>query len=107
MSRFSPSYPRCDIHRYCSELNELRFWSDGVLQDFPKALVALQIADTTLYLVVGVVVYVYVGSTAVSPALGNTGTTLRRIAYGVSLPTIIISGVIGGHVCAKMIFVRV
>ncbi|KAI0707703.1 transmembrane amino acid transporter protein-domain-containing protein [Earliella scabrosa] len=76
-------------------------------EDFPKALYALQIADTTLYLIVGVVVYAYTGADAVSPALGNTGATLRKIAYGIALPTIVIAGVINGHVCAKLIFVRI
>ena len=55
---------------------------------------------------VGVVVYAFTGSETVSPALGNTGTVLRKVAYGVALPTIIIAGVINGHVCAKLIFVR-
>ena len=64
---------------------------------------ALQIADTTLYLIVGIVVYAYAGSNTVSPALGNTGTTLRKIAYGIALPTIMIAGVINGHVCAKLV----
>lgn len=68
-----------------------------------KALYALQIADTTLYLIVGIVVYAYAGRDTVSPALGNTGTTLRRIAYGIALPTIMIAGVINGHVCAKLV----
>ncbi|KAI0689778.1 transmembrane amino acid transporter protein-domain-containing protein [Cytidiella melzeri] len=76
-------------------------------RDFPKTLYTLQICDTTLYLIVGVVVYAYTGSAAVSPALGNTGTTLRKIAYGIALPTIMIAGVINGHVCAKLVFVRI
>ncbi|KAI0780491.1 transmembrane amino acid transporter protein-domain-containing protein [Trametes elegans] len=76
-------------------------------KDFDKALYMLQIADTTLYLIVGVVVYAYVGPNAVSPALGNTGTILRKVAYGIALPTIIIAGVINGHVCAKLVFIRI
>jgi len=75
-------------------------------QDFAKALYFLQICDTTLYLIVGIVVYRYTSINTVSPALGNTGTTLRKIAYGIALPTIIIAGVINGHVCAKLIFMR-
>ncbi|KAF7799618.1 hypothetical protein EIP86_010856 [Pleurotus ostreatoroseus] len=67
-------------------------------QDFAKALYALQIGATTLYLVVGVVIYAYTGENTVSPALGNTGHTLRRIAYGIALPTIIISGVVNEYV---------
>ena len=74
--------------------------------DFPKALAALQISDTTLYLLCGVVVYAYVGDEAVSPALGNTGPILRKVAYGIAMPTIIIAGVVNGHVCAKLVFVR-
>ncbi|KAI0950224.1 hypothetical protein AcV7_008761 [Taiwanofungus camphoratus] len=76
-------------------------------EDFSKALYCLQIADTTLYLIVGIVVYAYAGSNTISPALGNTGTVLRKIAYGIALPTIMIAGVINGHVCAKLIFVRI
>ncbi|TBU50271.1 transmembrane amino acid transporter protein-domain-containing protein [Dichomitus squalens] len=76
-------------------------------EDFPKALYALQITDTTLYLIVGIVVYAYTGANTVSPALGNTGVTLRKVAYGIALPTIIIAGVINGHVCAKLIFIRI
>ncbi|KAI0345125.1 hypothetical protein BDW22DRAFT_1426816 [Trametopsis cervina] len=75
-------------------------------RDFPKTLFALQICDTTLYLIVGIVVYFYTGANAVSPALGNTGVTLRKIAYGIALPTIMIAGVVNGHVCAKLVFVR-
>ncbi|KAI0362578.1 hypothetical protein OH77DRAFT_1416854 [Trametes cingulata] len=76
-------------------------------KDFAKALYMLQIADTTLYLIVGIVVYSFAGPTTVSPALGNTGPILRRISYGVALPTIIIAGVINGHVCAKLVFIRI
>ena len=72
-------------------------------KDFPKALYTLQISATTLYLVTGVVIYAYTGENTVSPALGNTGHTLRRIAYGLALPTIIISGVVNAHVGAKLV----
>lgn len=54
-------------------------------------------------MIVGIVVYAYAGSDTVSPALGNTGTTLRKISYGIALPTIMIAGVINGHVCAKLV----
>lgn len=48
----------------------------------------------------------YVGDTASSPALGNVGRTLSRIAYGVAIPTIIIAGVINGNVAAKLTMQR-
>lgn len=50
--------------------------------------------------------YAFTGAETVSPALGNTGITLRKVAYGIAIPTIMIAGVVNGHVCAKLVFVR-
>jgi len=75
--------------------------------EFNKALVTLQVADTTVYLVVGIVVYVYVGSDVSSPAISNLGRTLARIAYGIAIPTIIIAGVINASVAAKLTMHRI
>ncbi|KAH9819890.1 N amino acid transport system protein, partial [Teratosphaeria destructans] len=76
-------------------------------RDFPKALFFLQTCDIILYLVVAVVVYRYTGPDVASPALGSTGTTVKRVAYGIALPTIIIAGIIYAHVAAKYIYVRI
>lgn len=57
-------------------------------RDFAKTLYALQITDTTMYIVVAVVVYRYTGTAVASPALGSTGPVLRRVAYGIALPTV-------------------
>jgi amino acid permease len=65
---------------FISELREPR--------DFPKALLALQICDTSMYLTVGVVVYKYAGPDVTSPALGSTNAKLAKIAYGIALPTV-------------------
>jgi len=75
--------------------------------DFPKALYMLQIIDTTMYIVVAVVVYRYAGQDVASPALGSTGRTVMRVSYGIALPTIIIAGVIYGHVASKYIYMRI
>jgi hypothetical protein len=75
--------------------------------DFPKALVALQIWDVTLYSVSAVVIYRYAGPEVASPALGSTGEVVKKVAYGIALPTIVIAGVIYGHVAAKYIHVRI
>ncbi|KAF2399961.1 hypothetical protein EJ06DRAFT_477557 [Trichodelitschia bisporula] len=75
-------------------------------EHFPKALYLLQVVDTAMYVLAAALIYAYTGSKAASPALGNTGPTLRRIAYGLALPTIIIAGVIYGHVASKYIYVR-
>jgi amino acid permease len=76
--------------------------------DWPKALMLLQICDTTLYLVVSVVIYIYVGPNVPSPALSAAGSVvMRKVIWGIAIPTIVIAGVIYGHVAAKYIFVRV
>ncbi|KAI9880981.1 MAG: hypothetical protein M1830_009475 [Pleopsidium flavum] len=75
-------------------------------QTYPKALFLLQSVDTAMYLVAAVVIYHYAGSTVASPALGSTTPLLRKVAYGIAIPTIVTAGVINGHVAAKYIYVR-
>ena len=59
-----------------------------------------------MYLIVAVVTYRYAGAEVTSPALGSTSPMLRKVAYGVAIPTILVAGVINGHVAAKYIYVR-
>jgi len=77
-------------------------------EDFPKALALLQITDTALYLIAAVVTYIYVGPSVPSPALSASDSiVMRKAIWGVAIPTIVIAGVIYGHVAAKYIFVRI
>lgn len=57
-------------------------------RDFPKALYLFQITDTCLYIIVAVVIYRYAGSSVASPALGSTGAVVKKVPYGVALPTV-------------------
>ncbi|OJJ71437.1 hypothetical protein ASPBRDRAFT_179851 [Aspergillus brasiliensis CBS 101740] len=75
-------------------------------KDFTKALVALQVTDTSLYLVAAVVIYRYAGAGVKSPALLSTSPVVAKVAFGVAVGTIVIAGVIIGHVGAKTIYVR-
>jgi amino acid permease len=75
-------------------------------RDFPKALYTLQIVNTTLYVIAAVVIYRFAGPNVASPALGSGSHIIRKITYGISIPTIIIAGVIYGHVASKYIYVR-
>ncbi|KAH9904587.1 transmembrane amino acid transporter protein-domain-containing protein [Xylariomycetidae sp. FL2044] len=76
--------------------------------DWPKALALLQICDTTIYLVAAIVIYVCTGNDVPSPALTAAGSpTVRKAIWGIAIPTIIIAGVIYGHVAGKYVFVRV
>ena len=76
-------------------------------KDFPKALFLLQICDVSMYIVVAVVVYRYAGNQVSSPALGSASKLVSKVAYGIAIPTIIIAGVIYGHVASKYIYVRI
>ncbi|PSR85886.1 transmembrane amino acid transporter protein-domain-containing protein [Coniella lustricola] len=76
--------------------------------DWPKALCALQILDTSLYLVSAIVIYIFVGPDVPSPALSAAGSdVLRKVIWGIALPTIVIAGVIYGHVAGTFMFERV
>lgn len=74
--------------------------------DFPKALCLLQTLDISIYIVTAVVIYRYAGDGVSSPALGSTNPILQKVAYGIALPTIVIAGVIFGHVGCKYIYLR-
>ncbi|KAJ6150337.1 Amino acid transporter transmembrane [Penicillium samsonianum] len=75
-------------------------------RDFPKALIMLQTFEIVFYTVAAVVIYYYVGQEVTSPALGSAGPVLKKVAYGVAIPTIIGAGVVNGHIGLKYIYVR-
>ena len=76
-------------------------------RDFPKALCLLQTLDIIIYIVTAVVIYRYAGEGVGSPALGSTNPILQKVAYGIAIPTIVIAGVIFGHVGCKYIYLRI
>ncbi|KAL8948832.1 MAG: hypothetical protein Q9222_005016 [Ikaeria aurantiellina] len=75
-------------------------------QTYAKALYLLQGADVGMYLIAAIVTYRYAGPDVASPALGSTSGILPKLAYGIAIPTIVIAGVINGHVAAKYCYVR-
>ncbi|KAE8355468.1 transmembrane amino acid transporter protein-domain-containing protein [Aspergillus coremiiformis] len=76
-------------------------------KDFTKALCMLQGFEIALYIAAATVIYYYVGTGVASPALGSAGPVLKKVAYGVAIPTIIGAGVVNGHVGLKYIYVRI
>ncbi|KAI9671418.1 MAG: hypothetical protein M1831_004327 [Alyxoria varia] len=76
-------------------------------KSWTKALLLLQLSDTTLYLVASFVIYRYTGVNVKSPALGSASPIVKKIAWGVATPTIVIAGVVYGHCGAKYLFVRI
>lgn len=57
-------------------------------RDFPKALIMLQTFEIIFYTVAAVVIYYYVGQSVTSPALGSAGPILKKVAYGIAIPTV-------------------
>ena len=95
-------------------------------RDFPKSVSVLYSISTSLYIASAVVIYCYGGSHIESPALGSAGPLMKKVVYGLALPTvcrliflygthlsliyiwqIIVSGVVVGHVACKTVYVRI
>ncbi|KAF2456779.1 amino acid transporter [Lineolata rhizophorae] len=75
-------------------------------KDFYKSVLMTQVTSTVFYAIVGLVVYHFVGPGVMSPALGSASPTVRKVAYGLAMPTIIISGVVNGSVVSKYAYTR-
>ena len=54
-----------------------------------------------------IVVYWYCGKWVASPSLGSAGPLIKKIAYGIGIIGLMVSGALFNHVSAKYIFVRV
>ncbi|KAJ5599840.1 hypothetical protein N7450_000907 [Penicillium hetheringtonii] len=67
-------------------------------QDFKKSLFMLQSFEISLYLTAAVVIYYYVGTDVASPALTSAGPIMKKVAYGIAIPTIVGAGVVNGHI---------
>ncbi|KAJ5988022.1 hypothetical protein N7481_003232 [Penicillium waksmanii] len=76
-------------------------------REFPKALAMLQVVDTTMYIVTAMVIYCYAGPDVKSPALSSAGPIMKKVAYGLAIPTVVVAGVVFGHVACKYIYVRI
>ncbi|TKY90075.1 hypothetical protein EX895_000073 [Sporisorium graminicola] len=75
--------------------------------DYVKSIWALGIIEIIIYTLTGALIYAFVGTDVKSPALLSAGTTLSKVAFGVALPVIFISGSINTTVVARYIHGRV
>ncbi|RSL92514.1 hypothetical protein CEP52_013782 [Fusarium oligoseptatum] len=85
-------------------------WSDWMVGAFKlRHREVYGIADavvTVTYVVIGCVVYYFCGSYVATPALGSAGVTIKKVAYGIAIPGLIVSTTLTIHVPSKYIFVR-
>lgn len=75
-------------------------------KDFTKVTVTVACIVTVLYLCLTMTMYSYTGAWVASPSLGSAGPLVKKIAYGLALPSLIVSAGLFNHITAKYIFVR-
>jgi len=75
-------------------------------KDYVKSIWALGLIEIFIYTITGALVYAFVGADVKSPALLSAGDTVSRIAFGIALPVIFISGSINGTVVGRYIMDR-
>lgn len=75
-------------------------------KDYVKAIWSLGLIEIFIYTVTGALVYVFVGNAVPSPAILASGFTVTRIAFGIALPVIFISGSINTTVVCRYIIDR-
>jgi hypothetical protein len=71
--------------------------------DYVKSIWALGIIEIIIYTLTGALVYAFVGVDVSSPALLSAGVKMSRIAFGIALPVIFISGSINSVVVGRYI----
>jgi len=76
-------------------------------KDYVKSIWALGLIEIFIYTMTGALIYAFVGQDVKSPALLSAGSTVSRIAFGIALPVIFISGSINGTVVGRYIMDRV
>jgi hypothetical protein len=75
--------------------------------DFVKSIWTLGLFEIFIYTLTGATIYAFVGQEVESPALLSAGDLISKIAFGVALPVIYISGSINTTVVGRYIHGRV
>ncbi|KAL8770760.1 MAG: hypothetical protein Q9209_003627 [Squamulea sp. 1 TL-2023] len=75
--------------------------------DYVKSIWALGLIEICIYTVTGAIIYSFVGRDVSSPAILSGTTMVSRVAFGIALPVIFISGSINTTVVGKYIMGRI
>ena len=109
--------PGLQFHDYFNSLTNIVFAYAGHVaffafiselrnpRDFNKSLAFLQISDISMYIFTAVIIYIFAGDGVKSPALNSASELFSKIAYGIASITIIIAGVVNGHIAIKTTYV--
>ncbi|KAH8714718.1 transmembrane amino acid transporter protein-domain-containing protein [Ilyonectria robusta] len=95
------------LFAYCFAMFLTPFMSEmHTPTDYMKSVWTLGIIEIVVYTATGVLIYVFVGADVESPSLLSLSSLLSKIAFGVALPIIFISGAIGNTVTARYVHIR-
>ncbi|KAH9896290.1 transmembrane amino acid transporter protein-domain-containing protein [Xylariomycetidae sp. FL2044] len=75
--------------------------------DFVKSIWALGLIEIVIYTLTGALIYSFVGQDVQSPALLSAGPLVSKVAFGIALPVIFISGSINTTVVGRYIHGRI
>lgn len=75
-------------------------------KDFVKSIWALGLIEIFIYTLTGALIYAFVGQDVESPALLSAGDLMSKVAFGLALPVIFISGSINTTCVARYIHGR-
>lgn len=75
--------------------------------DYMKSIWASGIIQIFIYTLTGALCYAFIGDTVKSPALLSAGPTIAKVAFGVALPVIFISGSINSTVALRYLHSRI
>jgi hypothetical protein len=75
-------------------------------KDYIKSIWSLGLMEIFIYTLTGALIYAFVGPEVRSPALLSSGFTVSRVAFGVALPVIFISGSISSTVVGRYVLTR-
>jgi len=75
-------------------------------KDFKKSAIIVAVLVGSIYLSFSMVMYRWCGQWIASPSLGSAGPLLKKVAYGIALPSLVVSAGIFNHTSAKYLFVR-
>ncbi|KAI4190875.1 MAG: hypothetical protein LQ348_003588 [Seirophora lacunosa] len=76
-------------------------------KDYVKSIWALGLIEIFIYTLTGAIIYRFVGADVSSPAILSAPNLVSRVAFGIALPVIFISGSINTTVVGKYIMGRV
>lgn len=75
--------------------------------DYMKSIWASGFIQIAIYTLTGALCYAFIGTSVLSPALLSAGPTVSKVAFGVALPVIFISGSINSTVALRYIHGRI